>query len=94
MRNHEIAHRKVEAAAAGSSLLAAVAVGGGRKREEADGWTAGDDISGQGFFYTSEVEEKQLVLYAQMASLVNIILEWPNLNIKEIAENFSKVQCY
>ncbi|KAI3790200.1 hypothetical protein L2E82_03064 [Cichorium intybus] len=88
MRNHEIKHRKVEAAAAGSTLLTAVVAGGGRKREEADGWTAGDDISRQG--YTSEVEEKQLVLYAQMASHVNIILQWPNLNIKEIAKNFSK----
>ncbi|KAL7590808.1 hypothetical protein Lser_V15G33687 [Lactuca serriola] len=38
----------------------------------------------------SEVEEKQLVLYAQMASLVNIILQWSTLNIKEIAKNFSK----
>nr|KAJ0227281.1 hypothetical protein LSAT_V11C100025520 [Lactuca sativa] len=39
----------------------------------------------------SEVEEKQLVLYAQMESLVNIILQWSTLNIKEIAENFSKL---
>ncbi|KAL7608060.1 hypothetical protein Lser_V15G13765 [Lactuca serriola] len=39
----------------------------------------------------SEVEEKQLVLYAQMASLVNIILQWSTLNIKEIAKNFSKL---
>ncbi|KAI3689087.1 hypothetical protein L2E82_47035 [Cichorium intybus] len=43
--------------------------------------------------HISEVEEKQLVLYAQMASLVSIILQWPNLNIKEIAENFSKLAC-
>ncbi|KVH87869.1 SET domain-containing protein [Cynara cardunculus var. scolymus] len=42
----------------------------------------------------SEVGETQLVLYAQMASLVNIILQWPGLNIKEIAENFSKAQSY
>lgn len=41
----------------------------------------------------SEVEEMQLVLYAQMASLVNIILQWSTLNIKEIAQNFSKLAC-
>lgn len=39
----------------------------------------------------SDIDEKQLVLYAQMASLVNLILQWPEINIKEIAENFSKV---
>lgn len=39
----------------------------------------------------SEIDEKQLVLYAQMANLVSLILQWPNINIKEIAENFSKV---
>ncbi|CAI9291772.1 unnamed protein product [Lactuca saligna] len=43
--------------------------------------------------HISEVEEMQLVLYAQMASLVNIILQWSTLNIKEIAENFSKLAC-
>ncbi|KAI7753509.1 hypothetical protein M8C21_031973 [Ambrosia artemisiifolia] len=41
----------------------------------------------------SQVGENQLVLYAQMASLVNIILQWPDLNIKETAENFSKLAC-
>lgn len=41
----------------------------------------------------SHIEEKQLVLYAQMANLVNLILQWPDsqINIKEIAEKFSKV---
>ncbi|KAK6132378.1 hypothetical protein DH2020_033869 [Rehmannia glutinosa] len=40
----------------------------------------------------SDVNEKQLVLYAQMANLVNLILQWPDseINIKEIAEIFSK----
>jgi len=41
----------------------------------------------------SDITEEQLVLYAQMANLVNSILEWPGINIKEIAENFSKVLC-
>ncbi|KAI3464464.1 hypothetical protein Pfo_021127 [Paulownia fortunei] len=43
----------------------------------------------------SDVDEKQLVLYAQMANLVNLILHWPDseINIKEIAENFSKLAC-
>ncbi|KAL2231959.1 UNVERIFIED_CONTAM: Histone-lysine N-methyltransferase ASHR1 [Sesamum indicum] len=41
------------------------------------------------------VDEKQLVLYAQMANLVNLILQWPDseVNIKEIAESFSKLAC-
>lgn len=42
----------------------------------------------------SEIDEKQLVLYAQMANLVSLILQWPGINIKEIAENFSKVWFY
>ena len=39
----------------------------------------------------SEINEEQLLLYAQMANLVNLILQWPEVNIKEIAENLSKV---
>jgi hypothetical protein len=38
-----------------------------------------------------DLDEKQLVLYAQMANLVHFILQWPEINLKEIAENFSKV---
>ncbi|XP_043704589.1 histone-lysine N-methyltransferase ASHR1 isoform X3 [Telopea speciosissima] len=40
-----------------------------------------------------DIDENQLVLYAQMANLVNLILQWPDINIKEIAENFSKLAC-
>ncbi|CAB4297488.1 unnamed protein product [Prunus armeniaca] len=43
--------------------------------------------------HLSEIDEKQLVLYAQMANLVSLILQWPGINIKEIAENFSKLAC-
>ncbi|XP_024018122.1 histone-lysine N-methyltransferase ASHR1 isoform X2 [Morus notabilis] len=43
--------------------------------------------------HMSDIEEKQLVLYAQMANLVNLILQLPDINIKEIAENFSKLAC-
>ncbi|KAH1113153.1 hypothetical protein GLYMA_04G252800v4 [Glycine max] len=43
--------------------------------------------------HMSDITEEQLVLYAQMANLVNSILEWPGINIKEIAENFSKFAC-
>ncbi|KAI3834983.1 hypothetical protein MKX03_007276 [Papaver bracteatum] len=43
--------------------------------------------------HMSDIGEKQLVLYAQMANLVNLVLEWPNSNIKEIAQNFSKLAC-
>lgn len=39
----------------------------------------------------TDIDEKQLVLYAQMANLVGLILQWPEINVKEIAENFSKV---
>ncbi|GLT57740.1 hypothetical protein SLA2020_306900 [Shorea laevis] len=43
--------------------------------------------------HMSDIDEKQLVLYAQMANLVNLILQLPEINIKEIAENFSKFAC-
>ncbi|KAG8378315.1 hypothetical protein BUALT_Bualt08G0124600 [Buddleja alternifolia] len=45
--------------------------------------------------HMSDVDEKQMVLYAQMANLINLILQWPDseINIKEIAENFSKLAC-
>ncbi|XP_057502364.1 LOW QUALITY PROTEIN: histone-lysine N-methyltransferase ASHR1 [Actinidia eriantha] len=43
--------------------------------------------------HMSDIDEKQLVLYAQMANLVNLILKTPGIDIKEIAENFSKLAC-
>ncbi|XP_027329451.1 histone-lysine N-methyltransferase ASHR1 isoform X2 [Abrus precatorius] len=43
--------------------------------------------------HMSDITEEQLVLYAQMANLVNFIVQWPEINIKEIAENFSKFAC-
>ncbi|KAH6799925.1 SET domain group 37 [Perilla frutescens var. hirtella] len=45
--------------------------------------------------HMSDIDEKQMLLYAQMANLVNLILQWPDsqINIKEIAENFSKLAC-
>ncbi|KAE8077407.1 hypothetical protein FH972_015974 [Carpinus fangiana] len=43
--------------------------------------------------HMSDIDEKQLVLYAQMANIVNFILQWPEINLKEIAENFSKFAC-
>lgn len=39
----------------------------------------------------SDIGEKRLVLYAQMANLVNLILPSLEINIKEITQNFSKV---
>uniref|UniRef100_A0A7N0TKN4 SET domain-containing protein n=1 Tax=Kalanchoe fedtschenkoi TaxID=63787 RepID=A0A7N0TKN4_KALFE len=41
----------------------------------------------------SDIDEKQMILYAQMANLVSLILQWPDINLKEIAENFSKLAC-
>ncbi|KAL7118032.1 hypothetical protein ACP275_03G110200 [Erythranthe tilingii] len=45
--------------------------------------------------HMSDVDQKQVVNYTQMAALVNAILQWPasEINIKEIAENFSKLSC-
>ncbi|XP_042041043.1 histone-lysine N-methyltransferase ASHR1-like [Salvia splendens] len=45
--------------------------------------------------HMSDINEKQLLLYAQMANLVNLILPCPDfeINVKEIAENFSKLAC-
>ncbi|XP_009121061.1 histone-lysine N-methyltransferase ASHR1 isoform X2 [Brassica rapa] len=43
--------------------------------------------------HMSELDEKQLMLYAQMANLVNLILQFPGIDLKEIAENFSKFSC-
>ncbi|GAB4861380.1 Histone-lysine N-methyltransferase ashr1 [Ancistrocladus abbreviatus] len=43
--------------------------------------------------HMSDVDAKQLVLYAQMANLVNLMLQWPDTNLREIAENFSKLAC-
>uniref|UniRef100_A0A2P2KVV5 Histone-lysine N-methyltransferase ASHR1 n=1 Tax=Rhizophora mucronata TaxID=61149 RepID=A0A2P2KVV5_RHIMU len=43
--------------------------------------------------HIKDLDEKQLVLYAQMANLVNLILQWSDINIKEIAENFCKFAC-
>lgn len=43
--------------------------------------------------HMSELDEKQLMLYAQMANLVNLILHFPSIDLKEIAQNFSKFSC-
>lgn len=43
--------------------------------------------------HIADINEKQLVLYAQMANLVNLIIKWPDINIKEVSENFSKLAC-
>ncbi|XP_010467589.1 PREDICTED: histone-lysine N-methyltransferase ASHR1 [Camelina sativa] len=43
--------------------------------------------------HMSEIDEQQMLLYAQMANLVNLILQLPNVDLREIAENFSKFSC-
>ncbi|XP_050215196.1 histone-lysine N-methyltransferase ASHR1 isoform X2 [Mercurialis annua] len=43
--------------------------------------------------HMKDIDEKQVVLYAQMANLVNLVLQWPDINLKDIAENFSKLAC-
>jgi SET and MYND domain-containing protein len=43
--------------------------------------------------HMSEIDEKQMLLYAQMANLVNLILQFPSVDLREIAENFSKFSC-
>ncbi|XP_058097233.1 histone-lysine N-methyltransferase ASHR1 isoform X2 [Magnolia sinica] len=43
--------------------------------------------------HMSDIGEKKLILYAQMANLVNLILPSLEINIKEVARNFSKLAC-
>ncbi|CAD5180688.1 unnamed protein product [Musa acuminata subsp. malaccensis] len=43
--------------------------------------------------HISEIDEKQLVLYAQMANLVNLVLPSLMIDLKETAHNFSKLSC-
>ncbi|CAN6292193.1 unnamed protein product [Urochloa humidicola] len=43
--------------------------------------------------HIAEVDENQLVLYAQMANLVNLVLSSLELDLKEIAHTFSKFAC-
>ncbi|CAM0875243.1 unnamed protein product [Alopecurus aequalis] len=43
--------------------------------------------------HISKVDDKQLVLYAQMANLVQLILPSIELDLKEIAHTFSKFAC-
>lgn len=39
-----------------------------------------------------DIGEDQLVLYAQMANLVKLVLPAIEINLKEITENFSKAR--
>lgn len=39
----------------------------------------------------ADIDENKLVLYAQMANLVKLVLPLMEINIKEVIENFSKV---
>lgn len=43
--------------------------------------------------HMSGIDEKQLLLYAQMGTLVNLILQWPEMNVKAIAQKFSQLAC-
>ncbi|XP_077213980.1 SET domain group 37 isoform X2 [Tasmannia lanceolata] len=43
--------------------------------------------------HMSDISEEKLVLYAQMANLVNLILPSLEINIKGVAQNFSKLAC-
>ncbi|CAL9110560.1 unnamed protein product [Musa textilis] len=43
--------------------------------------------------HISEIDEKQLVLYAQMANLVNLVLPSLMIDLKETTHNFSKLSC-
>ncbi|CAA6664907.1 unnamed protein product [Spirodela intermedia] len=43
--------------------------------------------------HMSDLHEKQLVLYAQIANLVNLVLPELEINIKEVTEIFSKLAC-
>lgn len=41
----------------------------------------------------ADIDENKLVLYAQMANLVKLVLPLMEINIKEVIENFSKMAC-
>ncbi|PKA53505.1 Histone-lysine N-methyltransferase ASHR1 [Apostasia shenzhenica] len=41
----------------------------------------------------SDLDEKQLILYAQMANLVKLVLPSLDIDLKEVAQNFSKISC-
>ncbi|KAJ8501249.1 hypothetical protein OPV22_011801 [Ensete ventricosum] len=43
--------------------------------------------------HISEIDEKQLVLYAQMANLVSLVLPSLEIDLKETTHNFSKLSC-
>ncbi|KAG0485280.1 hypothetical protein HPP92_009359 [Vanilla planifolia] len=43
--------------------------------------------------HMSSLEEKQLVLYAQMANLVKVVLPFVEIDLKEMTEIFSKLSC-
>ncbi|KAG9445810.1 hypothetical protein H6P81_011938 [Aristolochia fimbriata] len=43
--------------------------------------------------HISEIGEQKLVLYAQMANLVSLVLPSLELNLKEVAHDFSKLAC-
>ncbi|KAJ0976043.1 hypothetical protein J5N97_018008 [Dioscorea zingiberensis] len=43
--------------------------------------------------HISDIDEKQLVLYAQMANLVKLVLPYLDINVKEVAQIFSKIAC-
>ncbi|XP_020257027.1 histone-lysine N-methyltransferase ASHR1 isoform X2 [Asparagus officinalis] len=43
--------------------------------------------------HMSDIKEEQLVLYAQMANLVKLVLPHMEINLKEITANFSKLAC-
>ncbi|KAK8966740.1 Histone-lysine N-methyltransferase ASHR1 [Platanthera guangdongensis] len=43
--------------------------------------------------HMSDLDEKQLLLYAQMANLIKMILPSVEVDLREITENFSKLSC-
>ncbi|ERM95321.1 hypothetical protein AMTR_s00008p00145610 [Amborella trichopoda] len=43
--------------------------------------------------HMSDIDEKKLVLYAQMANLVKLILPNEEIDVKEIVQNFSRLVC-
>eukprot|EP01018_Ginkgo_biloba_P035137 Gb_12569 [translate_table: standard] len=43
--------------------------------------------------HMSDVDEKRLVLYAQMAHLVNMIMQFEDVETKEITQNFCRFAC-
>ncbi|OMO98269.1 histone-lysine N-methyltransferase ASHR1-like protein, partial [Corchorus capsularis] len=43
--------------------------------------------------HLSSISEEKLLLYTREAEIVKLMLQWPDINVSETTENFSKLSC-